>query len=263
MAARDLGPRADARGGGAAAGGGASAGDGGGGDSRASTERRLPGSGGGRAGSPRREARGRRRVTDGGGSARRAERDSGSRPRPPRARGGRRDAEDGPKATSAPTDAGRASRPSPLKGDGGSGLPKAIRDIVGRVPLWVKFVVAVLGALALVLGAAYSLSRTRARRLRRQREALLEDVGLLQTALLPRLPDRVGGLPVSVAYRPAAGLAAGGDFYDAFELDDDRIAFIVGDVSGHGREALSRTTLCTTRSAPTWRRTSSHARYSG
>lgn len=60
----------------------------------------------------------------------------------------------------------------------------------------------------------------------------------LQRALLPeRLPldDRVA---FDAAYLPGAEEAAvGGDWYDAFRLPDERIAFSVGDVAGHGLRA--------------------------
>ncbi len=60
----------------------------------------------------------------------------------------------------------------------------------------------------------------------------------LQRAMLPDELPMLDGLEVSACYIPATtDLTIGGDWYDAFELGDGRIAFAVGDVSGHGLPA--------------------------
>ncbi len=124
-----------------------------------------------------------------------------------------------------------------------SPLATTITRIVGVVPTPIRILIAALVALALAMAARSRLSARRARRAEQQRSELLEDVGLLQAALLPTTPTRLGPVGTSTAYRPAAGPGAGGDFYDVFALEDGKIAVIVGDVSGHGRKALPHTAL--------------------
>jgi serine phosphatase RsbU (regulator of sigma subunit) len=118
-----------------------------------------------------------------------------------------------------------------------------ITTIVSVIPTRVWILIGVLFALTLALGLRSRMAALRARRLERQRGQLLEDVGLLQAALLPVVPARLGPVGTSVAYRPADGPGAGGDFYDVFALEDGCLAVIVGDVSGHGRQALPHTAL--------------------
>jgi hypothetical protein len=131
--------------------------------------------------------------------------------------------------------AGKAGRPSPLV--------TTITRIVNVVPTTVLVLIACLLALALALAVRSRVAALRARRLERQRGELLEDVGLLQAALLPITPARLGPVGTSAAYQPAAGPGAGGDFYDVFALEDGQLAVIIGDVSGHGRQALPHTAL--------------------
>jgi len=62
----------------------------------------------------------------------------------------------------------------------------------------------------------------------------------LQHDLLPRAVPEVAGLDLSVRYVPGeAGSHAGGDWYDIFELDANRVGLVVGDVTGHGVRAAA------------------------
>jgi hypothetical protein len=125
-------------------------------------------------------------------------------------------------------------------------LPQPLRlarDVVEVVPTPLRVLLAGLVTLSLLLAMASGLTLLRNRRLARERRELLGEVGLLQAALLPALPDTLSSCRASVAYRPADGLGAGGDFYDVLHLAGGQSAVLIGDVSGHGRAALARTAL--------------------
>jgi hypothetical protein len=116
-------------------------------------------------------------------------------------------------------------------------------DIAKAVPAAILWALAILAALALWLaGSAYWQSRRRAA-LESQRATLLDDIGVLSSALLPPVPEGLDGLDVTAAYRPADGPGAGGDFYDVFALEDGRVGVLLGDVSGHGRASLRHAAL--------------------
>ena len=78
----------------------------------------------------------------------------------------------------------------------------------------------------------------------------------LQRQTLADLPQ-LDGFQIAARYLPASStLGLGGDWYDVHPLDDGRVGVVVGDVSGHGFEAIAdmaefRTTISTLlRTAP-------------
>jgi GAF domain-containing protein len=71
-----------------------------------------------------------------------------------------------------------------------------------------------------------------------QREHVVAEV--LQRAVLPAFLPTVAGLHFDAEYRAgAAGTYVGGDWYDVFQLSDERVIFSVGDVMGKGAAAAA------------------------
>jgi serine phosphatase RsbU (regulator of sigma subunit)/anti-sigma regulatory factor (Ser/Thr protein kinase)/integral membrane sensor domain MASE1 len=61
----------------------------------------------------------------------------------------------------------------------------------------------------------------------------------VQRGLLPDRPLRHPGAQLSAHYEAASELfEVGGDWYDSFELNDGRIGLVVGDIVGHGMDAM-------------------------
>ena len=64
----------------------------------------------------------------------------------------------------------------------------------------------------------------------------------LQRAIMPpdAHPESAAGIEVAVRYRPVGeGHLVGGDWYDVLPLPDKRVLLVVGDVAGHGIEAVT------------------------
>jgi GAF domain-containing protein len=77
--------------------------------------------------------------------------------------------------------------------------------------------------------------------LSRSREQIVMAESLQRAVVLER-PPTLPGLEVAARYQPASTYQLGGDWWDAVELDDGRVAFVVGDVAGHGVAAATAMT---------------------
>lgn len=71
-----------------------------------------------------------------------------------------------------------------------------------------------------------------------QNETERSALQLLQSAALPHTLPTSSNVRIAAVYEPSdPRLPVGGDWYDAFTLDDHRIALVIADVAGHGRTA--------------------------
>lgn len=73
------------------------------------------------------------------------------------------------------------------------------------------------------------------RSIEKLREQELEEARIIQNAMLPAHPLRIGGVTISHEFQPVTEV--GGDYLDYFKLSDNTIGLYVGDVSGKGLPA--------------------------
>ncbi len=129
-------------------------------------------------------------------------------------------------------------------GSGGEGpLPRIVADVVGVLPVWARALLLALASVVALLAAASLLARLRAGRLQREGDELLQDAGILERALFPSVPDRIGPVMLSVGVEPADSPPGGRGFYEIFPVEGNRVGVVVGEVSRHGGPPLPRATL--------------------
>ena len=75
----------------------------------------------------------------------------------------------------------------------------------------------------------------------RSREQVAMAESMQRSVVLDHAPY-FDGVELVARYRPATTYALGGDWWDAFELDERQLVFVVGDVAGHGVAAASAMT---------------------
>lgn len=111
------------------------------------------------------------------------------------------------------------------------GLDEAANDADARASRVLDAELAFVALLlALLCASALAVFYTR---IAKGNQQLIAD--LFQTALLNRALPKVRGIAFHAVYKPATKHAlVGGDWYDVFQLPDQRILFSVGDVAGHG-----------------------------
>jgi serine phosphatase RsbU (regulator of sigma subunit) len=88
---------------------------------------------------------------------------------------------------------------------------------------------------AAAIAAQAALALDNARLYQQQKEF----ADTMQRSLLPRGHPAIPGLDVGEVYESSARVQVGGDVYDFLELQDGRLAVVLGDVTGHGVEATA------------------------
>jgi serine phosphatase RsbU (regulator of sigma subunit) len=88
---------------------------------------------------------------------------------------------------------------------------------------------------ALAIAGQAALAIDNARLYQQQKEF----ADTMQRSLLPREQPKIEGLEVGEVYESSARVDVGGDVYDFLELDEGRLAVVLGDVTGHGVEATA------------------------
>ncbi|MBN1868398.1 SpoIIE family protein phosphatase [Candidatus Sumerlaeota bacterium] len=81
-----------------------------------------------------------------------------------------------------------------------------------------------------------SLRNEQFRRLTSRLNQELDVVSGIQKSMLPQVIPETEGFDFTAFYWPSS--ECGGDYYDLVELDDNRLGFLVADVSGHGAPAM-------------------------